>query len=809
MRTVLWGSVRGHARRYVAAGVAVVMAVAFMVAVNALSGAARDGARSEIVAQYAGADAAVDMRDAGPATAVQVAEQVSRVDGVEAAVANRRTFLYVGVGPARHLMSVGTVAADEGLRWQDVVEGHAADGRREALVSRSTAERYGIVVGDVLRIEGDGRSPKVVVTGLVESTGGALGASVYVDERTVTALGDITSAVDVAVRTSGGDDVVAALADSDAVEGHAVMTRDAWVDEQITSATRDIDILQRLVLVFAAVAAFVGALVIANTLTIVLAQRRSELALLRCVGATRRQIVRSLRIESLVLGVVASAAGLVVGWGLGLAAVAALRAWASDLSLGSASVTPVGLAVPFALGVLVVVGATVLPARRVARLAPLEALRPHETTGLDGRAGRVRIATGVLLCATGAAGLAVGTGDRLVLGLGGGMLSFLGVVVLAPLVIPAVLRAVGPWVGRTGVAGRLAAGNVVRNPRRTASSSTALLVGVTLITTVVVGSASLRTTVDRDLDESYALDVGLVASKKPLPAGIARDVAALDGVEAAAVVTGAPITMDGHRMLALEVDDAAAEVLRGDLAVPAPGEIVLGVELSSALDLSYGETAAVRGSGDVVTMRPRGGGSVGEVALVAPGTLGGLGVSGEPRAVWARGADDAPAEQVMADVATLAPADGQVVGGLGQRDWVALQLDVLLAVTVGLLAVAVLIAAVGMAGALSLSVLERTRENALLRALGLSRRGLRATLGAEALLMAGVGAVLGTALGTAYGWLGVRAATAGLLEDTGLSVPWGQIAIVLTAATLTGLAASVLPARRSTRVAPAEGIATL
>ncbi|MFD1824987.1 FtsX-like permease family protein [Mumia zhuanghuii] len=811
MRTVLWGSLRGHARRYVAAGVAIVMAVAFMVAVNALSGAARDGARAEIVAQYAGADAVVDVTDADAATAARVAAAVSDVDGVEAVVANRRSFVNVVAGPSRHLMSIGTVSADDGLRWQDVVEGRAPEGRGEALVSRSTAERYEVAVGDVLAVEGDGTSPEVVVTGLVEGAAGALGSSLYVDEHTMTTLGDVVSSVDVSVRAAEGeaDAVHAVLDGSAAVDGHVVMTGDAWVDDQIVSASRDIDIIQRLVLVFAAVAAFVGALVIANTITIVLAQRRRELALLRCVGATRKQIVRSLRTESLVLGLAASALGVVVGWGLGLTAVAAMRAWTPGLTLGSASLTVMGVVVPFVLGVLTVVGATVLPARRVARLAPLEALRPHETTGLDGRAGRLRIGAGVLLFGAGAAGLAVGTGDRLPVGLVGGMLSFLGVVVLAPLMVPAALRLVGPLVGRTGVAGRLAAGNVVRNPRRTASSSTALLVGVTLITTVVVGSASLRTTVDRDLDESYALDVGLVATEGALPVDVERQVAALDGVESVAVVDGARIEMDGHRVLALEVDDAAQAVMRGDHAVPGPGEIVIGEELASALDLSYGETAAVRGGADLVTMRPRGGGAVGEVVLVAPGTLAGLGVSEKPRALWARGADGAPAEQVMADVATLAPAGGQLVGGLEQRGWVVLQLDVVLAVTVGLLAVAVLIAAVGMAGALSLSVLERTRENALLRALGLSRRGLRFTLGAEALLMAGVGAVLGTVLGTAYGWLGVRATTAGLMDDVGLSVPWGQVALVLAAVLLLGLAASVLPSRRAARIAPAEGIAAL
>jgi len=811
VRTLLWGSLRGHARRYVAAAVAIVMAVAFMVAVNALSAAARDGARAEIVDQYAGADAVVDGAGLDAATALQLTEGVSGLEGVEASVTNLRSFLSVVVGPSRHTMSVGTVADDDALRWQDVVEGRAPDGPGQVLVSASAADRYGVAVGDVLTIEGDRTAPELVVTGLTTSTGGSLGSSVYVDEQTATTLGDVMWPVDVSVRTAAGETgaAVAAMTGSTSVDGRTVMAHDAWVDDTVASVSRDIDIIQRLVLVFAAVAAFVGALVIANTITIVLAQRRRELALLRCIGATRRQITRSLWAESLVLGAVASAAGIATGWALALVAAAALGAWASGLTLGAVSLTAAGVAVPFGLGVAVAVGATLLPARRVARLAPLEALRPHETTGLDGRAGWFRLGAAVLMVGAGAAGLAVGTGDRLPVGLAGGMLSFLGVVVLAPLLIPRLLRTIGPLVGRTGVTCRLATGNVVRNPRRTASSSTALLVGVTLITTVVVGMASLRTTVDRELDQSYALDVGLVASETVLPSDLDTEVAAVGDLESVAVLRGATLEMDGHQVLALEVDEAAAAVLRGKHPVPEAGEIVIGEELASELPEGYGETARVRGGADVVTMAARGGGSLGTVVLVPSGTLAELGTTAEPRAVWARAGDGAPAEQVTADVATIAPAGGQVVGSMAQRGWVTFQLDVMLTVTVGLLAVAVLIAAVGLAGALSLSVLERTRENALLRALGLSRRGVRLTLGVEALLIAGVGAVLGTALGTTYGWLGLRAASAGLVDDVALSIPWGQVVIVLGATTLTGLLASVLPARRATRVAPAEGIAAL
>ncbi|WP_370616382.1 ABC transporter permease [Mumia sp. Pv 4-285] len=810
MRTVLWGSLRAHSRRYVTAAAAIVMAVAFMVAVNALSGAARDGLRADVVAQYAGTDLVVDVSSDDRGEADRFGQAVREVDGVDAAVVNATGYVDVAAGSGARMMSVGTLAADADLRWQEVVEGTAPRRPDEAMMARSSAERYGVAIGDVAELEGE----RVVVTGFSGSPSGALGASVYVSEAVASRLGDALLPVDVSVRTDADASMDTVTASLDTALGsggtHTVVDRDSWVDTTILEATKDVDVLQRLVLVFAAIAAFVGTLVIANTITIVLAQRRRELALLRCVGATRRQIVRALRFESVVLGAGAAATGVLLGWMLGLGAVAALKASGSGLALGAVSVTPAGVVVPFVIGVLAAVGATVLPVRRIARVAPLEALRPHETTGLTGRPGRVRVVLGTVLLALGAAGLVVGTGDLLVVGLAGGMAAFLGVVVLAPLVVPALLRLAGPVVASTGVAGRLASANVVRNPRRTASTATALLVGVTLITMVVVGTASLRTTVDGELDRDYALDAAVVATEAPLAPEVEDRVADVEGVDAVATLPGADVDLDGRRVLVLEVGPEAAAVLHGGQALPRSGQLVVGGELADAADLSFGASSRLRTPSGEVDVRPRWGGSLGEVALVGPGVLAELGATVAPRAVWARGADGASGEQVLADVAAIAdPVGATVAGSLAQRSWITLQMDVMLAVTVGLLAVAVLIAVVGMAGTLSLSVLERSRENALLRALGLTRRGLRGTMAAEALLMAGVAAVIGTALGGTFAWLGVRSLTEGLIDDLAFTVPWLQVAVVLVAATATGLLASVLPARRAARVAPAEGIAML
>jgi putative ABC transport system permease protein len=200
---------------------------------------------------------------------------------------------------------------------------------------------------------------------------------------------------------------------------------------------------------------------------------------------------------------------------------------------------------------------------------------------------------------------------------------------------------------------------------------------------------------------------------------------------------------------------------------------------------------------------------IGDRPLVSRATLQAMGASSDGTgAVWVRAVASADPAQVAGDVTAIAKtADLEVSGGLTDRADILQTLDVVMAVTIGLLAIAVLIALVGVGNTLSLSVLERVRESSLLRALGLGRSGLRAMLAIEALLMAGVAAVLGVALGTAYAWFGVRTTSVGVFRSgPDLTMPWGQIGLILVVAALAGLAACVLPARRAARISPAAGL---
>ena len=208
------------------------------------------------------------------------------------------------------------------------------------------------------------------------------------------------------------------------------------------------------------------------------------------------------------------------------------------------------------------------------------------------------------------------------------------------------------------------------------------------------------------------------------------------------------------------------------------------------------------------TLRVETGSGWGRAGLVSPATLAALDADPRPRAVWARAADGVDAEDLTGDLAALAGAAGaELDGGYGNRTWIYLQLDITTGAVIGLMAVAIVIALVGIANTLGLSVLERARENALLRAMGLTRRQLRQAMAAEGLLLSAAAAVLGTGIGLVFAWVGVQVMVGSVVDGTGFTVPVGQVAAVAAVAGLAGLAACVVPARRAALVTPAAGLA--
>ncbi|MCR6032447.1 FtsX-like permease family protein [Nocardioides sp. zg-579] len=797
MRTVLLASLRTHARRYVAAAVAIVIGVSFVVVTSALSAATKDGLVAGVGLPYRGADAVVSQLGAEDADLVV---RRAAAAGDSAVVLGSVTGPVTSAGRVvGQRVDLAALAEDEALRWQELRAGRWPGGRDEVVADVNDAKAADLAVGDRVRIGAGGRAVEAEVVGLVDTPSASSGATLYLPWAD---LRPWTSSMWVEAVAYAGDGARAAARGTSA----QVQPADEFVQERQAELTREVDVIAIVLLVFAAIALFVSVLVIANTFSILFAQRRRDLALLRCVGATRRQLLRSIRLEALALGALSSGLGLVLGTVLGRVLVAVARGRLAEGTMVEAAVSAQWYAAAFAVGLLVTVVAAWLPTRAVVRVSPLAALRPDAGVDLRTGAGRLRTAGGALAVLAGAAllGVAIATHSVGVM-VAGGTLAFTGVIVLGPLLVPALVRLAGaPLRGTTA---RLAAGNAVRNPRRTAATTASLLIGVTLTTAVLTGLASSRDAVAGDMDAAHPLDLAITAVEDPLPDNVLADVRSTLGVRDAVVLPGVVARIEGIGRVPLLDAGAGAGVLRDETVTrPRPGVITLPQHLLAAGDEPRHVEVTVDGRTE--RLRVSSGDGWGEAGLVATATLASLGGDPLPRAVWARAEDGVDVEDLTGDLGAIAVNSGaDLVDGLSERAWVELQLDVLTGAVVALLGVAVAIALIGIGNTLGLSVLERARENALLRALGLTRRQLRRMLAAEAVLLSVVATVLGTVIGVVFAWVAVRTLVDVAVDDAAVVLPWGQLLVVVLVAAAAGLLAGVLPSRRAARVAPAAGLA--
>lgn len=806
MRTVITASLRTHARRYLAVALAVLIATTFMVTTNALAGAANDGWRSSIAAEFEHADAV--LTDVRPGRVDRVAD----LDGVASVATSDTGFWSVSTGSLDAVASVGTSPRAEGLRWQQVVDGRFPQRANEVLLSTDRAADAGVSIGDRLTVEDGTVSRDYTIVGTAEPTAGELGSSVYVTEQAMDRLRDHTPArVMVALDGDLDDAQVAAL--EDAAPQATVHDVDDYVHRLQLDATGDVDIMQKMLFVFASIALMVAALVIANTLAIVFAQRTRDFALLRCIGAKRVQITRSILIETAVVAVVSAALGVLVGLGIAYAGAGLLNAASPSIPIGTPSLTPLGVAIPTLVSIGVALAAALVPARRANRLSPLAALQPSVEPEGRTRPGVVRIGAAALFLLIGFGALAyASTSGSLPVGMLGGGVSFVGIVLMGPILVPGLIDAVRPLVAKLGgVPGRLAAANAVRHRRRTAATSAALLIGVTLISTVIVGTASMKSAAATEMDTRAPIDL-VLGSDRPLPAPTASSVAEIDGVDAVAALDGTRIRLghDRSQSVAVGVDERAAEVVRPGAALRdiADSQVYVPFELASEASLTDGDRVRVSGPNGTRRLEVVTGDEWGSAVAVSARTLRQLDDTTQVYSVWLRAEEGADVGTVVGELNTLADnVDGSVDGSLPQRAQIMSALDVVLAVTVGLLGVAVVIAIVGVGNTLSLSVLERVRENALLRALGLRRRQQRSMLAVEALLIASVAGAIGIVLGVAYAWFGVRTlAVEEFVTSPSVEIPVGQLTAVLVVAAVAGLLACVLPARRAAKIPPAAGL---
>jgi putative ABC transport system permease protein len=822
VRTVLFAQLRAHAARLVASTLAVVIAVGFVVATLVLNETARSTVLEAVGARYVDAAVVVSSTD-GTSLADEV-DALAALGSVGAVVPTWETYVHATVPgrPGSQYVFVETVAEDPSLRWQRVSAGELPDSPGEVLVS----ERLRAAVGDVLTVTsfdatGTEQRSQATVTGIVD-LGGDPTAGMHGRAFVTPQQAQDWGAIDpwqLRVAAAPGlspDQVrtdVAATLHGREVE---VRTGTEQAEQAAAAMMGGATGLTAVLLVFGTVAVLVAGLVIANTFAVLLAQRTRELALLRCVGATARQVRRSVLGEALATGLISSVIGVGVGIGLAAGVSAAVGGTESPIPLAGVSVPWYAVLIGLVVGTAVTVLAARTPARAATRVAPLAALRPADQAPLLSKGGVRRLVLGLTLLLPGVALLILGALlVNLLMALPGGVLSFLGLLLLAQRAVPPVVAAAGRLAGRFGgVPARLAAGNAARNPRRTAATATALLIGVTLTSAMVVGAASTRATVTAGLADEFPTDVMVHGWDGDLPASLLGNLEDIEGVVRGTAVLAADVTgPDGQPTYVHGVDAAqAVPTLRSLEKMPLPeaGQALVPEWLAEQWSVHDGDALALTHDGRALdlTVRVIDGGRPLTLTATELRTLSPEPAIGE---LWLRLAEAHPDGQVdsvdrITDVtASMAPS-ARVDGVVAQRNQIDGVLDMLLLVVTGLLGVAVVIALIGVGNTLALSVVERRQENGLLRALGLTRGQLRGLLAWEALLVAGVAAVLGVVLGGAYGLIGA-ASVLGEIGDIVLAVPWLQVAAIIAVATVAGLLASVLPARRAARTSPVAAIA--
>ena len=821
VRTVLLAQLRAHAARLVAATLAIVIAVGFVVATLVLSETSRRTVLDAVAAQYVGA-AVVVTAQGDPLDGV--AATLTGLESVTAVAPTLETSVQANV-PGRtgsQYLTVDAVAVDPRLRWQQLDAGVLPERVGEVAVSERT--RAGI--GDVLTVtsyapDGTSSTTEATVTGIVDLRGdpaAGLHGRAFATPQQARAWG-AGEPVELRIAAAPGRTAEQVRGDvTTALSGEAVTVRSGTEQAEVAAEELmgDTAALTVVLLVFGSVAVLVAGLVIANTFAVLLAQRTRDLALLRCVGATAGQVRRSVLGEAFATGLVSSAIGVGAGIGLAAAVSAAAGGIDSPIPLARLSVPWWAVAAGLLVGTAVTLLAALAPARGATRVAPLAALRPADLAPLRSRPGVRRLALGLVLLLPGAVLLVLGVVSSDVLpALGGGALSFLGIVLLAQRAVPPVVAAAGRVAGRFGgVPAGLAAGNATRNPRRTAATATALLIGVTLTTAMVVGAASTRATATAGLAAEFPTDVVVEGFSGDLPPSLLGTLSAVDGVAGGTVVRAGDVTgPDGQPAYVRGVDPAtAAPTLRSahDLLLPQEGEVVVPEGTAILWSVTDGDTVTLQGdtAADLRVLVADGDVPLLVTAAQLQGLVPGAGIA----QLWLRLADAGPDAQVAAvdrvtDATASADPSASVTGMVTLRNQIDEVLDVLLLVVTGLLGVAVVIALIGVGNTLALSVVERRQENGLLRALGLTRGQLRGLLAWEAVLVAWVAAVLGVLLGGAYGLIGA-ASVLGELGEIVLAVPWLQVGAIVVVATLAGLLASVLPARRAARTPPVAAIAS-
>ncbi|MCZ0209811.1 ABC transporter permease [Streptomyces sp. UMAF16] len=701
-----------------------------------------------------------------------------------------------------------------------LVGGHAPHGKGEVLIDSATAKRAGFKVGDTVRLSVDGPVLTPTISGIFTTDDGnvaAGGSLTLFDTPTAQSLfGKKGTYDEIDVRAAAGTSQEALKSALDkALPAQLVETTTGkqLADDQATAIAEAMSGMKQMLLVFAGIALFVGTFIIANTFTMLVAQRTRELALLRAVGASRRQVTRSVLVEAFAVGTVAGVAGLAAGIGIGAGLRSLLGSFGETVPDGPLVISPGTVVAALAVGILVTVLAAWLPGRRAAKIPPVAAMSSLHAKATT-KSLVLRNTLGALFSAAGIAVVLMATrmdADAAQGPMGiGAVLLIIGVFVLTPLLSRPLIAAAAPVLRAFGVSGKLARQNSVRNPRRTAATASALMIGLTLITGMTVMAGSLQTSIDRLASSAIRADyVVSMANSGPLSPDVAKKLATADGVTASSPLRNGESRIDGGTQWLTGVDGAAIGKLT-DLKVTAGSFTVGGTRI--VVDEDRAEKHGWKPGSQLTAHFEDGAARRLTVAGVYEGNDMFNGIILDNKVLTPHLADPADMQVMVktADGASDAAKNG-LEKALGVNPAIKIQdkqdisreigkmFTQVLNMVYGLLGMAVIVAVLGVVNTLAMSVFERAQEIGMLRAIGLDRRAVKRMVRLESLVISLFGGVLGLGLGVFFGWAaGELMATK--LPTYELILPWGRMTVFLLLAGAVGVLAALWPARRAARM---------
>ena len=841
--TLLRANLRTHGRRYFSTGLAVAISTAFIIVTLLFTNTTTSALTRSIREAYRGTTALVTIdpsrddnsEEPTPESVTQqfasVTSQIEKIPGVTAVGISTQYPLMGKAHDEREAFFLSPLLPDPFLSLK-YTQGKAPATASEITIPSTSATELGLQVGETLTLTSQGTESAhdFTVSGIYDSGSNITAASYVTTDGFTSAVGmGPTGQIRVATNLPGDkygnptaaeqDTWVKTLESSlSTVNGVKVRSAASEIEQQLKTIQVSGALLTAIALIFPAIAILVASVVVSSTFKVILQQRRRELALLRALGADVQQVRSLVRRETYAIGAISSFIGVILGILVGGFGLGHMVDGENFLSIVASLSIPYAIGV-WAFGTLLTVFVGRKPAREVSQVPPIAALSPVNEADASSRAARrLTLVVGLFLAVVGGgcllAALKISSAtQKFALSFCMSMACLIGILLICTVIVPTLTNLFGRlW---PGMLARMARENAVRNPGRTSATGTSIVIGVTLVVTMMVGASSMRDSLINEVNERRPFDLSVsTITAGELSSDIQARVASTEGVAASIPAHSiyGTVKLEGEAPASNGDGDADEQsqifgepnystVAHSKVEQIDDSTVLVGMEAWNGKDVKV-----CTNEGKCLTLKGKYTKNFNGTYDISEANLLKLNPKAPVRDMIVKLKDGVSAASVQKDLAKI---DSSLIvnGSALEREMYSKMIDQMLLIVVALLGVSVLVALVGVANTLSLSVAERTRENGLLRALGLTKRQMKTMLALEAVFISVTGAIIGSALGIFFGAVGILA-----LPLEGLTIfitiPWIQIAAVIGIAVLASLVASWLPGRRAAKVSPSAALAT-